>query len=722
MTLNTMKKRMSFLMLGLALLVSRAYADMGRVYTTPAKVSEEAQKAIILHNMHEEVLILGTDMRADKETGVVRFIPFPSEPKVGLAPAGVFESVARMMERHRVRFRYAVSKGSSFARTSGVVLKVHEKLGEHDVTVIKVNNTSQFRRWVNRFFERRGLPARKRYPGIEGIVEDYVKRGLNYFVFDYVVVPKRTCFIQPLIYRFKSGDVYYPLKTSNTFGGSGEIDLIFITPKVLCIPSTAGYDRPKLLGSPEHSMASTAERITVGEVKEIYPDARDFFGKMKICIQMVSFHGKYRFKNDLFQDPTKGFDLRPMTTNYEVYGSRGQVSRWNRRRFHERVGSRLGREMEGDLRFGLGLYRSVSADYQGRNLLISPFSLYTALAMTYAGARGDTETQMACTLHFPPRNELPQDFFGLLQSLNKPPCKGCNLVICNALWGQTGHKFNTDFLKVTDKHYEGGFKRVDFLGRTQESRRTINEWVEKSTFGKIRNLLGRNDVTKGTRLVLTNAIYFKGEWDSPFKKEMTKVRPFYVTPDVKVEARMMRQTGMFRWADEGNLQVLELPYKANGNGSCFMVILLPKKRLQDLESELTADHLHRWLSDMSDTEVDVSVPRFTFNAGYYLQDALATMGMPDAFDRLAANFSGVDGRRDLYISRVVHRADIDVAEEGTEASAGSAVEMRETCVPGYKVFRADHPFIFLIEDWPTELTMDSRTGVLLFVGRVINPK
>jgi hypothetical protein len=280
--------------------ICSVYADMGRIYATDAKVSEESQKAIILNNFDEEVLILGTDLKADRNTGIIRFIPFPSEPKVSLAPAEAFESVTALIKSHGLKFVKQTKGGQTSAQA--VELRFNQKLGAHDITTIRINNASGFRSWVNEFFKKKGLPQKDAYPEIEGIVDDYVKRGMVWFVFDFVEVTDKTHFIEPVQYRFKSKELYYPLKTSNTFGGLGEIDLILIVPRTLCEPLNSYYFG--CLGL-QNMRATTSSQITTEELKNILPEADTFYGKENIFIQLLSYRGKYEFENDIFADLSK---------------------------------------------------------------------------------------------------------------------------------------------------------------------------------------------------------------------------------------------------------------------------------------------------------------------------------------------------------------------------------------------------------------------------------
>ena len=366
----------------------------------------------------------------------------------------------------------------------------------------------------------------------------------------------------------------------------------------------------------------------------------------------------------------------------------------------------------GNNEFAIDLYQKLSASNQDKNVFFSPLSISTALGMTYAGARGNTETQMAGVLHFGlPQDELHAAFAALAGKLNRPDAQGYRLKIANALWGQKDYPFAASFLDLVKKYYEGGFNTVDFAGDTEGSRQIINLWVEKNTAGKIKDLLHQGDISRLTRLVLTNAIYFKGDWAAKFKPEETRTAPFYVRPGETADVSMMHQTGRFGYAAPDGLQVLELPY---AGGELSMIVLLPRDGAEDLDAKLAAGELNSWLAGLEEREVAVYLPKFKFEARYGLGGLLAKMGMPDAFDLPPADFSGMTGGKDLYISKVIHQAFIEVNEEGSEAAAATAVVMNTKSVaPPIPEFKADRPFVFLIRHKPT--------GAILFMGRVVNP-
>jgi serpin B len=346
--------------------------------------------------------------------------------------------------------------------------------------------------------------------------------------------------------------------------------------------------------------------------------------------------------------------------------------------------------------------------------------------MTYAGARGETESQMAQVLGFSLSQQRVHTTFGALdKELNKAEkTRGYELVVANALWGQKDYHFLKEFLDLTRLNYGGGLHSVDFTNATEKARQTINGWVEEKTKQKIKQLIAPGVLDKLTTLVLTNAIYFKGDWAAKFKEENTKFAPFHVvkyqTADDgpgepsgagTVQAAMMRQEGRFKYGEADNLQVLVLPYKGN---DLSMVVLLPKEvdALAELERSFTQDNLNRWLRHVHDTQVEVYLPKFKITTGpVELRDILAQIGLPAALS--AADFSGMTGSKELFISNVLHKAFVEVNEEGTEAAAATAVVMGRGRTQVMPVFRADHPFAFMIRHNPT--------GSILFMGRVSNP-
>ena len=382
----------------------------------------------------------------------------------------------------------------------------------------------------------------------------------------------------------------------------------------------------------------------------------------------------------------------------------------------------------GNTAFAVDLYARLMA--REGNVFFSPYSISTALAMTCAGARGETETQMARILHF----DLPQDklhpAFAMLEAdLNAVQKKGkVQLAVANSLWPQKKHPFLPDYLQLLRQDYGTSITALDYKEATEASRRTINAWVETNTNRKITDLIQPKMLNPLTRLVLVDAVYFKGDWRTQFDPDGTVSRPFHVTTDKTVPCQLMTRTGNYAYAETPDLQVLELPYAGD---DVSMIVLLPKKLdgLGALEARLTSANLAEWTKGLSQPndrrtdedyeEIAVSLPKFKLTCDFSLANTLKAMGITEAFKEpdasRGADFSGMDGRHWLYINAVEHKAFVEVNEQGTEAAAATAVFLgKATGMPQpIPVFRADHPFVFLIRA--------NHTGSILFMGRVMSP-
>jgi serine protease inhibitor len=370
--------------------------------------------------------------------------------------------------------------------------------------------------------------------------------------------------------------------------------------------------------------------------------------------------------------------------------------------------------VEGNNAFAFALYGQLRN--RNGNLFFSPESISTALAMAYAGARGDTASEMAKTLHFTlPQQHLNPAMGALLSDLNAAH-DGYQLTVANALWAQQGYTFLDNFLQLLKTDYGAGLNQVDFKGATEAARLTINRWVEQKTQDKIKDLLLPGTLAPSTRLVLTNAIYFKGDWQTQFDKAQTRDEAFYPSQAQTKQVAFMHREGSFSYFDGGTFQVLEIPYKSK---ELSLIVLLPKDHsgLPALEQLLTASNTQQWLSQLVQRDkVIVALPKFKSTQQFELGATLGAMGMAQAFSG-SADFSGMTGKRDVAISEVIHKAYIDVNEEGTEAAAATAVGFRALAMRGPveqpPVFRADHPFIFLIRD--------NRSSSILFMGRMADP-
>ncbi len=370
--------------------------------------------------------------------------------------------------------------------------------------------------------------------------------------------------------------------------------------------------------------------------------------------------------------------------------------------------------------FAFDLYRKL-APTPGENVFLSPYSIETALAMTGAGARGDTAAQMAKVLHLdglPPASTSAA--FGALQkSLNDAGTKaGVRLLVANSLWPQSDRPILPGYLSTIQKDFASAVFAVDFKTQAEAARLRVNAWVGDKTEQRIKDLLHPGDVSRDTRLILVNAIYFKGHWAEPFDARATAPGPFTLADGkTKSVPLMHRKMSGARFADLSDapvpLQILALPYQGH---ALEFVALLPKSpaALPELEKSLAAGQLTAWLGKLSaPPEVEVYLPKFKLETHYGLGAPLAALGMPDAFTP-QADFSGMDGARDLFIGAVVHQAFAEINEEGTEAAAATGVVMTlALAVQGPPVFRANHPFLFLIRD--------PASGCILFLGRYATP-
>ena len=360
-------------------------------------------------------------------------------------------------------------------------------------------------------------------------------------------------------------------------------------------------------------------------------------------------------------------------------------------------------------RFAFDLYRRYSTE--GGNILFSPYSISTAVSMTYEGARGKTAKEMKAVFYFveEPSERRPAvaRIFNVLNSEDRE----YTLHTVNALWMQEGYPILEDYVDTVADYYGGEANALDFAGEPEESRVIINDWVEERTNDRIKDLFPSGSIHSYIRLVLTNAIYFKGDWLIQFDEEETRKEEFHVTPTESVEADMMciREV-RFNYTETDEMQVLELPYKGK---DLSMIILLPKEEdLGNFESTLSCDQLDELIDGLEETKLNfVFLPKFTFETKYFMNKDLMEMGMPTAFTP-SADFSGIEEVKRLWIDTVIHQAFIEVNEKGTEATAATGIGMTLGLSPK-NIFRADHPFIFIIQD--------KVTGSILFMGRVMNP-
>lgn len=348
------------------------------------------------------------------------------------------------------------------------------------------------------------------------------------------------------------------------------------------------------------------------------------------------------------------------------------------------------------------------------NLFFSPASVSTALAMTYAGAGGQTKEQIARVLHLDAADERVHKGFGEMARILHSNGERYQLRMANRLWGMEGYPFRPEFLTVTREVYGAELAQVDF-NKPDKAAQTINDWIAKQTEGRIGQLISPGMIEPLTRLALTNAVYFKAAWRDEFWKGATEEAPFHVSADEEMSVPMMRQVERFSYAETDDGQILELPYVG---GDLSMVVVLPKQTdgLPKLEQTTTAGRLDEWIADFESRRVEVFLPKFKIAWQLPLTDPLKSMGMASAF-KDDADFSGMSSVEHLKLSAVIHAAFVDVDEKGTEAAAATTVLTDATSEPPGEdkpaVFRADHAFMFLIRD--------VRSGAMLFLGRLANP-
>jgi len=374
--------------------------------------------------------------------------------------------------------------------------------------------------------------------------------------------------------------------------------------------------------------------------------------------------------------------------------------------------------VEGNNRFAFKLFSQLAAT-PGMNLFCSPFSISTALAMTYAGARGETERQIAATMEFASGGKFHREYKVLLDDIIKSAADRIKLNIANGMWVQKDFTFLDSYFDPVKKNYGSPITKVDFKvpGEREIARQEINGWVEEKTSHKITNLLSPGDLNDSTRLVLVNAIYFYGQWADTFHRDATRPDDFLLARGAIVKVPFMRNGGRYNYYKDSKIRALEIPYKDN---KASMILFLPVENegISKFEKTFGYTYYNDILSAFQSSEVQLILPKFKTEYHVQLASTLSGLGMPLAFDKHHADFSGMTGSRELCISKVIHQALIEVDEKGTEAAAATAVVMDILSVAPHAhsdvvVFKADHPFIFIIRD--------NATGAILFMGRVMDP-
>lgn len=367
--------------------------------------------------------------------------------------------------------------------------------------------------------------------------------------------------------------------------------------------------------------------------------------------------------------------------------------------------------IQGNNQFALELYSYIRSDDQ--NVFFSPYSISAALAMTYAGARGESEKQMSKVLHFEAdqKNFHPK-YHGLLQyieGLNQG--ENLELSTANAMFAQKEYIFLDSYFDLVKSNYGAGLQMLDFKNELEKSRLTINEWVATRTKNRIQNLIVEGMINEMARLVLVNAIYFNATWDVSFDEKETVKKMFYVTPETPVEAPFMHKEGAFKYLKGEQIQIAEIPY---ADSTLSMLVLLPDDAasMVKLEQELSFARYQAWIAQLLPTKINLLLPRFKTTSEFELSDVLKKMGMPHPFS-LSADLSGMTGKKDLMIDKVIHKAFVDVNEKGTEAAAATAVIIRVKSAPVIPQFNVNRPFIFIIKE--------NAHQNILFMGKINNP-
>ncbi len=365
-------------------------------------------------------------------------------------------------------------------------------------------------------------------------------------------------------------------------------------------------------------------------------------------------------------------------------------------------------------KFTFDIYRYLSAK-SANGLFISPYSISSALSMTYAGAAGKTAEEMQSVLHFDPG--IHRSMAALINDINSVPEETATVETANALWPAEDEKLLQNYKDNLSRFYEASVIPLDYRHQAEKARRTINTWVEKETHDKIKDLIGEGILNKDTRLVLTNAVFFRSEWLKKFDPANSRVMTFYPGSSDPIPTVMMTKTESgIRYLKEDGIEIAEIPYKEN---RFSMIVILPQKEtgLSNIERKLDYTKFIQWTTFMSPQKVKLIIPKFKAEQSFELGEALEGMGLTKAFDPAKADFSGMNGKKNMYIGAAIHKAFLEVGEEGTEAAAATAVIMTKTSMTSDSdkiiEFKADRPFIYIIRD--------NITGAILFIGRCVKP-
>ena len=381
-------------------------------------------------------------------------------------------------------------------------------------------------------------------------------------------------------------------------------------------------------------------------------------------------------------------------------------------------------QITGNNQFAFDLYQQLLADPElsTTNLFYSPYSISSALAMTYAGAHSETEIQMEETLNYRGQTDTHEAFNALNQYFEKlnaitaeSEWEDFSLHINNALWGDQTYNIQSEYLDTLAKYYGAGYFATDFIYNPENSRMQINDWVSEKTNERIQDLLAPGTINSATRVVLTNTIYFIASWVNEFDEMNTRDEPFTLLDGSTVQVPTMMTNDQYLYSARDGYQMIELPY--NGYQVSMFVILPEEGSFEQFESLLTAEKFSEMRESLTSESVDLYMPKFHAESSFSVNDMLASLGMTDAFDPDSADFSGISGSRDLFISNIIHKAIVDLDEEGTEAAAATAVIMELTsAMPVEETIelRLDSPFIYAI--------VNPESGSILFMGRMLNPQ
>ncbi len=362
--------------------------------------------------------------------------------------------------------------------------------------------------------------------------------------------------------------------------------------------------------------------------------------------------------------------------------------------------------------FSFDFYNQIVKSEEG-NIFFSPYSIFTAFSMAYEGTRGNTSTQMQNVLNVLQNDSATLGSFGRIYNLLNQNQDGYTISTANAFWAHQDYEFLQEYLRLLENFYMAEANELDFA-KNVEAAETINNWIEEQTNDKIKDMIQSDMLSDITKLVLTNAIYFKGLWEKQFKPDYTYEADFELSNGETVTVDMMKSDSKdsnYNYTETEDLQILKLNYEGK---DLSMIIVLPKENnISIAESAINYENLSNWRNDFNEIKIDVEIPKFKFETKYLLNDLLKEMGIVDAFLPGVADFSGMDGTKYLFISKAIHQAYVEVNEEGTEAAAATGIIAELSMVPDPNEFRADHPFIFLIQH--------EETGAVLFMGKVMNP-